>query len=101
MLTDKGLKDKVHLTVLGLPSEMAEYIESGVGDWMYLQAFLWVFIYVAVPNPITTKPIPKQTDLLYHFQLLSNCAIKTIFFKELENIEIDWEYVKKGTKRIY
>lgn len=22
--------------------------------------------YVAVPNPITTKPIPKQTSLLYH-----------------------------------
>lgn len=36
VLTDKGLKDKVHLTGLGLPSEMAEYIESGVSDWMYL-----------------------------------------------------------------
>ncbi|WP_066052253.1 rhamnose ABC transporter substrate-binding protein [Robertmurraya korlensis] len=36
VLTDKGLKDKVHLTGLGLPSEMAEYIESGVCDWMYL-----------------------------------------------------------------
>ena len=22
--------------------------------------------YVAVPNPITTRPIPKQTSLLYH-----------------------------------
>lgn len=36
VLTDKGLKDVVHLTGLGLPSEMAEYIESGVSDWMYL-----------------------------------------------------------------
>lgn len=36
VLTDKGLKDKVQLTGLGLPSEMAEYIESGVSDWMYL-----------------------------------------------------------------
>jgi rhamnose transport system substrate-binding protein len=36
VLTDKGLKDKVQLTGLGLPSEMAEYIESGVCDWMYL-----------------------------------------------------------------
>ncbi len=35
-LTDKGLKGKVHLTGLGLPSEMAEYIESGVCAWMYL-----------------------------------------------------------------
>ncbi|HZG80498.1 MAG TPA: rhamnose ABC transporter substrate-binding protein, partial [Brevibacillus sp.] len=29
-------KDKVKLTGLGLPSEMAEYIESGVSPWMYL-----------------------------------------------------------------
>lgn len=36
VLTDKGLKDKVKLTGLGLPSEMAEYIESGVCPWMYL-----------------------------------------------------------------
>jgi len=36
VLTDKGLKDKVYLTGLGLPSEMAEYIESGVCPWMYL-----------------------------------------------------------------
>lgn len=36
VLTDKGLKGKVQLTGLGLPSEMAEYIESGVTPWMYL-----------------------------------------------------------------
>ncbi|MBD0380010.1 rhamnose ABC transporter substrate-binding protein [Paenibacillus sedimenti] len=36
VLTDKGLKDKVQLTGLGLPSEMAQYIESGVSKWMYL-----------------------------------------------------------------
>lgn len=36
VLTDKGLKDKVQLTGLGLPSEMAEYIESGICQWMYL-----------------------------------------------------------------
>jgi rhamnose transport system substrate-binding protein len=36
VLTDKGLKGKVHLTGLGLPSEMAEYIENGVSQWMYL-----------------------------------------------------------------
>ncbi|WP_221401373.1 rhamnose ABC transporter substrate-binding protein [Paenibacillus phyllosphaerae] len=36
VLTDKGLKDKVKLTGLGLPSEMAEYIESGICPWMYL-----------------------------------------------------------------
>ncbi|WP_028608874.1 rhamnose ABC transporter substrate-binding protein [Paenibacillus harenae] len=36
VLTDKGLKGKVQLTGLGLPSEMAEYIESGICQWMYL-----------------------------------------------------------------
>lgn len=36
VLTDKGLKGKVVLTGLGLPSEMASYIESGVSPWMYL-----------------------------------------------------------------
>lgn len=36
VLSDKGLKGQVHLTGLGLPSEMAEYIESGVCQWMYL-----------------------------------------------------------------
>lgn len=36
VLTDKKLKGKVQLTGLGLPSEMAEYINSGVCQWMYL-----------------------------------------------------------------
>lgn len=36
VLTDKGLKGKVQLTGLGLPSEMAEYIETGICQWMYL-----------------------------------------------------------------
>jgi rhamnose transport system substrate-binding protein len=36
VITDKGLKGKVLVTGLGLPSEMAEYIQSGVCPWMYL-----------------------------------------------------------------
>ncbi|MFJ7745787.1 rhamnose ABC transporter substrate-binding protein [Peribacillus sp. NPDC097295] len=36
VLTDKGLAGKVKLTGLGLPSEMASYIENGVSPWMYL-----------------------------------------------------------------
>lgn len=36
VLTDKGLAGQVQLTGLGLPSEMAEYIENGVCQWMYL-----------------------------------------------------------------
>ena len=36
VLTDKGLGGKVALTGLGLPSEMAEYIENGICEYMYL-----------------------------------------------------------------
>ena len=36
VLTDKELVGKVKLTGLGLPSEMATYIENGVCPWMYL-----------------------------------------------------------------
>jgi rhamnose transport system substrate-binding protein len=36
VLSDRGLKDKVALTGLGLPSEMAEYIDNGVCPYMYL-----------------------------------------------------------------
>ncbi len=36
VLTDKGLGGKVALTGLGLPSEMAEYIENGVCEYMFL-----------------------------------------------------------------
>jgi rhamnose transport system substrate-binding protein len=36
VLMDKNLKGKIVLTGLGLPSEMAEYIESGICPWMYL-----------------------------------------------------------------
>ena len=36
VLTDKGLAGQVALTGLGLPSEMAEYIENGVCAYMYL-----------------------------------------------------------------
>ncbi len=36
VLQDKGLSGQVFLTGLGLPSEMAEYIKSGVCPWMYL-----------------------------------------------------------------
>lgn len=36
VVSDKGLKGKVIVTGLGLPSEMAEYIKNGVSPWMYL-----------------------------------------------------------------
>ncbi|MDL2217723.1 rhamnose ABC transporter substrate-binding protein [Christensenellaceae bacterium OttesenSCG-928-M15] len=36
VVTDQGLSDKLKVTGLGLPSEMAEYIESGVCPYMYL-----------------------------------------------------------------
>ncbi len=36
VITDKGLVGEVMVTGLGLPSEMAEYIENGACPWMYL-----------------------------------------------------------------
>lgn len=36
VLTDKGMSGKLFLTGLGLPSEMADYIQNGVCPWMYL-----------------------------------------------------------------
>lgn len=36
VLVDKNLTDKIKITGLGLPSEMATYIESGVCPYMYL-----------------------------------------------------------------
>lgn len=36
VISDKKLSDKVKVTGLGLPSEMAEYIENGVTPYMYL-----------------------------------------------------------------
>ncbi|WP_042225391.1 rhamnose ABC transporter substrate-binding protein [Oceanobacillus manasiensis] len=36
VITDKGLQGEVVVTGLGLPSEMAEYIQNEVSPWMYL-----------------------------------------------------------------
>ena len=36
VITDKGLIGQVKVTGLGLPSEMAEYIQNGACPWMYL-----------------------------------------------------------------
>ncbi len=42
VVVDKNLSDKIKITGLGLPSEMADYIEKGVCPYMYL----WNPIYV-------------------------------------------------------
>jgi rhamnose transport system substrate-binding protein len=55
VLTDKGLKDKVKLTGLGLPSEMAEYIKSGVAPWVYL----WNPIDVGYLSGYTAKALAE------------------------------------------
>lgn len=56
VLTDKGLKGKVQLTGLGPPSEMAEYIESGVCHRMYL----W--------NPLDVGYLPVTQPMGYQRQ---------------------------------
>ncbi|MGM0922975.1 MAG: rhamnose ABC transporter substrate-binding protein [Bacillota bacterium] len=53
VLTDKGLAGKVKLTGLGLPSEMATYIENGVSPWM----FLWNPIDVGYAAGYTAKTL--------------------------------------------
>lgn len=67
VITDKNLGDKVKVTGLGLPSEMAEYIENGVTPYMYL----W--------NPIDTGYLTGQT--------LYAIANKTLEVKEGEVFE--------------
>lgn len=56
VLTDKGLVGKVALTGLGLPSEMASYIESGVSPWMYL----WNPIDVGYAAGFTAKSLVED-----------------------------------------
>lgn len=36
VISDKGMQGEIVITGLGLPSEMAEYIDNGVSPWMYL-----------------------------------------------------------------
>jgi rhamnose ABC transporter, rhamnose-binding protein len=55
VLTDKGLKGKIFLTGLGLPSEMAEYIENGVCPYM----FLWNPIDVGYLGAYTAVALVK------------------------------------------
>lgn len=53
VITDKNLGDKIKITGLGLPSEMASYIESGVCPYMYL----WNPIYVGTLGAYTLDSI--------------------------------------------
>ena len=57
VLTDKGLVGKVKLTGLGLPSEMATYIQNGVCPWMYL----WNPIDVGAAAGYTAKALVDGT----------------------------------------
>lgn len=65
VLTDKGLVGKVHLTGLGLPSEMAEYITNGVCEWMYLWnpidvGYLAAYTAVALVNESITGAVGES-----------------------------------------
>ena len=67
VLTDKGLGGKVFLTGLGLPSEMATYIENGVCPYMFLWnpidvGYLGAYVATAlVSGKITGKVGEKFT----------------------------------------
>lgn len=58
VLTDKGLSGKVFLTGLGLPSEMASYIENDVSPWMYL----WNPIDVGYAAGYTAKALIEGAE---------------------------------------
>lgn len=53
VITDKSLSDKIKITGLGLPSEMASYIENGICPYMYL----WNPIYVGTLGAYTLDSI--------------------------------------------
>jgi len=55
VITDKGLIGKVKLTGLGLPSEMAEYINNGACPYM----FLWNPIDVGYLSAYTATALKK------------------------------------------
>jgi len=57
VITDKGLKGKVQLTGLGLPSEMADYITSGVSTAVHL----WNPIDVGYLAGYTSEALVKGT----------------------------------------
>ena len=57
VITDKGLKGKVQLTGLGLPSEMADYITSGVSTAVHL----WNPIDVGYLAAYTADALVKGT----------------------------------------
>jgi len=57
VITDKGLKGKVQLTGLGLPSEMADYINSGVSTAVHL----WNPIDVGYLAGYTSAALVKGT----------------------------------------
>jgi len=57
VITDKGLKGKVQLTGLGLPSEMADYITSGVS----MAVHLWNPIDVGYLAGYTSEALVKGT----------------------------------------
>ncbi|MDO4277011.1 MAG: substrate-binding domain-containing protein [Eubacteriales bacterium] len=56
VVTDEGLNGKIAVTGLGLPSEMAEYIESGVCPYMYL----WNPDYVGALTAYTSMALVEE-----------------------------------------
>ncbi len=59
VVIDQGLSDKIKVSGLGLPSEMAEYIEQGVCPYMYLWnpidlGYLSAYIVDAIANGTIT-----------------------------------------------
>ncbi|PXV62549.1 rhamnose transport system substrate-binding protein [Halanaerobium congolense] len=67
VLSTRNLGDEIALTGLGLPSEMAEYIKSGVCEWMYLWnpidlGYLGGETAVALDNEVITGEVGETFE---------------------------------------
>lgn len=76
VVTDRGLIDQVYVTGLGLPSEMAEYIDNGASPYM----FLW--------NPIDVGYLAAYTALALVDGDISGTAGETFSAGRLGQFEI-------------
>jgi len=76
-ITDKGLVGKIELTGLGLPSQMAEYVDSGVcklfGLWSPIDEGYWnaYILYNLVTGKITGAPGEEfDAGRMGHFKIV-------------------------------
>ncbi|MEI3609005.1 rhamnose ABC transporter substrate-binding protein [Pseudogracilibacillus sp. SO10305] len=86
VITDKGVQDDIKITGLGLPSEMAEYISSGVAPWIYL----W--------NPIELGYLAGETAIALSDETIEGNAGDTFEVEGLGEFEVVESETGEGTE---